>query len=75
MHMRNPVTSTRVIICERSRYDPLDFPMTKSMFEEIEKVFRLHPATLPTFESHAGTFSQYLDFKDEDQTKLERLCG
>lgn len=67
------VGKIRVIICERSRYDPLDFPISRSIFEEVEQAFHLHPATLPTFESHAGTFSRYLTFCNADRTKLKRI--
>lgn len=68
------VGNIRVIVCERSRYDPLDFPISRSIFEEVEQAFHLHPATLPTFESHAGTFSRYLTFCNDDRTKLKRIA-
>lgn len=63
----------RVIFCERSLYEPLDFPISRLFFEEVEQAFHLHPATLPTFKSHAGTFSRYLTFCDANPTKLKRI--
>lgn len=63
----------RIIICERSQYEPLDFPITREMFEEVEKEFHLHPATLSAFERHAGTFSKFLTFDKTDRTKLKRV--
>ncbi|KAF2729631.1 hypothetical protein EJ04DRAFT_580480 [Polyplosphaeria fusca] len=70
---RTPVGRIRMLICERSRYDPLDFPISRPIFEATEKALNLHPATCSTFECHAGTFSRYLTFADTARTQLERI--
>jgi hypothetical protein len=67
------VGKLRILICERSSYEPMDFPMSVDIFEKMETEFRLHPSTLSIFESHAGTFSRYLTFCETDRTKLKRL--
>jgi len=67
------VGKLRIIICERSSYEPMDFPMSVDIFEMMETEFHLHPSTLSIFESHAGTFSRHLTFCKTDRTKLKRL--
>ncbi|KAL9114442.1 MAG: hypothetical protein Q9227_001523 [Pyrenula ochraceoflavens] len=63
----------RLLIYERTSYSPLDFAVSKDLFVDIERSFKLHPATLPGFDSDAGTFSRYLTFSDKDRTQLERI--
>ncbi|KAH7109098.1 hypothetical protein B0J11DRAFT_620492 [Dendryphion nanum] len=63
----------RLIICRRSQYNPLDFPLSRSIFKEVEQEFHLHPSTLSTFERHAGVYSRHLKFSNTDLTKLERI--
>ena len=74
-HEHKRIGKIRILICERPRYAPLDLSMSRSVFEEVERIFHLHPATLPSFESDIGTFSRYLTFDRARPTKLKRVCA
>ena len=74
-HEHKRIGKIRILVCERPRYAPLDLPMSRSIFEEAERIFHLHPVTLPSFESHTGTFSRYLTFDKAHPTRLKRICA
>lgn len=63
----------RLLICDRTQYTPLDFPLSRRAFASIETAFGLSPLTLPSLESEPGTYSRFLCFSDDDNRNLRSI--
>lgn len=63
----------RLLVLQREKYQPMDYPVSDETFQKIENHFHLHAATLPSFSSDSGTYSRYLEF-DDTNTVLKRIC-
>lgn len=60
-------------MCDRKKYSPLDFALSRHAFELIESAFSLSPLTVPSLESDPGTYSRFLEYTGDDTSKLRRI--
>jgi hypothetical protein len=63
----------RLLICECTSLFPLGFSMSKESYQAVELAFRLHPATLSSFDVQSGTYSRHFTYSAMDPSKLERI--
>ncbi|KAF2103587.1 hypothetical protein NA57DRAFT_53103 [Rhizodiscina lignyota] len=65
----------RMLICERHRYSPLDFPIQNSTYTRLVEKFKLHSTTLRSFDTDAGSFARYYDYDDSGSSvELKGIC-
>lgn len=63
----------RLVVCDRTKYTPLDFPLSQQAFESIERTFDLSPMTVIALESEPGTYSRFLIRANDDRSKMRRI--
>lgn len=69
----NGLGGLRLIACDRISLHPPRIGMLEQTLDKLEETFHLHPATLQSLLSAAGTFSKHTDRDDDDPAKTKRV--